>query len=334
MNRRDFQSAVPPIPAHFVHAVDAALAQIGRAENTHVHRVREKHLSRRILIAAAALLLLAGMALAVGARFGILDFYNDVAGDPIVPLEGAETAIQSDVARLETANGAVITVEEAAWSGSSFTVVTHLVPAADAEGVPFPPDLRVLNAEWEDLGSSDQSFPDGSVSWLHSGRVLDADAAPQVLECALSVQLGGGDGVVELPFEIRHSDGGMVLRLLPRNAGERWSVVSAEIDCGSLESTLDVRYRYEPLSEELMGVSLRPFTAEGEEIPWESGSSAWEEQADGTLVWHVVLRMQSMDAVPETLILQPKVIDSYEWLEPVVCDVETECAMEKGIPGV
>ena len=70
MNRRDFQSAVPPIPAHFVHAVDAALAQIGRAENTHVHRVREKHLSRRILIAAAALLLLAGMALAVGARFG------------------------------------------------------------------------------------------------------------------------------------------------------------------------------------------------------------------------------------------------------------------------
>ena len=41
-----------------------------------------------------------------------------------------------------------------------------------------------------------------------------------------------------------------------------------------------------------------------------------------------------MDAVPETLILQPKVIDSYEWLEAVVCDVETECAMEKGIPGV
>ena len=72
-------------------------------------------MGRKILIAAAALLLLAGMALAVGARFGILDFYNSVAGDPIVPLEGAETAIQSDVARLETANGAVITVEEAAW---------------------------------------------------------------------------------------------------------------------------------------------------------------------------------------------------------------------------
>ena len=324
MNRRDFQSAVPPTPAHFEHAVDAALAQIGRAENTHVHRVREKHLSRRILIAAAALLLLAGMALAVGARFGIFDFYNSVAGDPIVPLEGAEAVIQSDVARLETASGAMITVEEAAWSGSSFTVVTHFVPAPDAEGVPFPPDLRVLNAEWEDLGSSDQSFPDGSVNWLHSGRMLDADAAPQVLECALSVQLGGGDGVVEIPFEIRHSDAGAKLRLLPRNAGERWSVVSAEIDCGSLESTLDERYRYQPLPEELMGVSLRLFTAEGDEIPWESGSSAWEEQADGTLVWHVVLRIQSMDAVPETLILRPKVIDSYDWLEPIVCDVIPE----------
>ena len=324
MNRRDFQSAVPPIPAHFVHAVDAALAQIGRAENTHVHRVREKHLSRRILIAAAALLLLAGMALAVGARFGILDFYNSVAGDPIVPLEGAEAVIQSDVARLKTASGAVITVEEAAWSGSSFTVVTHFVPAPDAEGVPFPPDLRVLNAEWEDLGSSDHFFPDGSVSWQHSGRVLDADAAPQVLECALSVQLGGGDGVVEIPFEIRHSDAGAKLRLLPRNAGERWSVVSAEIDCGSLESTLDVRYRYEPLPEELMGVSLRPFTADGEEIPWEPGSSAWGEQAVGTALWHVVLRIQSMDVVPETLILRPKVIDSYDWLEPIVCDVVPE----------
>ena len=333
MNRRDFQSAVPPIPAHFVHAVDAALAQIGRAERRNARR-GGRPMGRKILIAAAALLLLAGMALAVGASFGILDFYNDVAGDPIVPLEGAEAVIQSDVARLKTASGAVITVEEAAWSGSSFTVVTRFVPAPDAEGVPFPPELRVLNAEWEDLGSSDHFFPDGSVSWQHSGRVLDADAAPQVLECALSVQLGGGDGVVELPFEIRHSDGGMVLRLLPRNAGERWSVVSAEIDCGRLESTLDVRYRYQPLPEELMGVSLRLFTAEGDEIPWESGSSAWEEQADGTLVWHVVLRIQSMDAVPETLILQPKVIDSYEWLEAVVCDVETECAMEKGIPGL
>ena len=323
MNRRDFQSAVPPIPAHFVHAADAALAQIGRAERRNARR-GGRPMGRKILIAAAALLLLAGMALAVGASFGILDFYNDVAGDPIVPLEGAEAVIQSDVARLKTASGAVITVEEAAWSGSSFTVVTHFVPAPDAEGVPFPPELRVLNAEWEDLGSSDHFFPDGSVSWLHSGRVLDADAAPQVLECALSVQLGGGDGVVELPFEIRHSDGGMVLRLVPRNAGERWSVVSAEIDCGSLESTLDVRYRYEPLSEELMGVSLRPFTADGEEIPWEPGSSAWGEQAVGTALWHVVLRIQSMDVVPETLILRPKVIDSYDWLEPIVCDVVPE----------
>ena len=209
-------------------------------------------------------------------------------------------------------------------SGSSFTVVTHFVPAPDAEGVPFPPDLRVLNAEWEDLGSSDQSFPDGSVSWMHSGRVSDADAAPKVLECVLSVQLGGGDGVVEIPFEIRHSDAGAKLRLLPRNAGERWSVVSAEIDCGSLESTLDVRYRYEPLSEELMGVSLRPFTADGEEIPWEPGSSAWGEQAVGTALWHVVLRIQSMDVVPETLILRPKVIDSYDWLDPIVCDVVPE----------
>ena len=31
-----------------------------------------------------------------------------------------------------------------------------------------------------------------------------------------------------------------------------------------------------------------------------------------------------MDAVPETLILQPKVIDSYDWLEPIVCDVVPE----------
>ena len=152
MNRRDFQSAVPPIPAHFVHAVDAALAQIGRAENTHVHRVREKHLSRRILIAAAALLLLAGMALAVGASFGIFDFYNSVAGDPIVPLEGAEAVIQSDVARLKTASGAVITVAGEALrlpftpigGGAcvSVALANHLVetayPLADVlTGVPF-----------------------------------------------------------------------------------------------------------------------------------------------------------------------------------------------------
>ena len=43
--------------------------------------------------------------------------------------------------------------------------------------------------------------------------------------------------MVEIPFDLRHSDEGMKLRLLSRNAGERWSVVSAEIDCGSLEAS-------------------------------------------------------------------------------------------------
>jgi len=313
MNKDTFRKAVPPTPEHFIQTMDETL---GRIEN--MNRKNAYRTSRVLLIAAVIAVLLAGTALAVGVRFGIFEFMNRVS-EPIVPLEGAETVIQSGVAE-ESCKYGTVRIEEAAYSGGNYTIVVNV---ASAEGVsPWFPELKIRNAEYEEYGLGDQQFEDGSISFHLEGVIIGE--APKELDCKLTVNFANNNemlGTVAVPFRLEHSEG-LRAKLIPEGEGERWSVESAEVSFGKLTGTLDVRYRYAPLPDEDMGVDVVLFTASGERLPSGGGSGEYIVQEDGTAIYRWITEIQSMAELPEKLILRPKVIGEDKWLDAIECRVE------------
>lgn len=318
MNRDDFRRAVPPMPEHFIHAMDETLERIERTEN--MNGKHKKKQARTLLLIAAMLALLVGTAAAVGTRYGIFDFMNRVA-DPIVPLESAKEVIQSDVAIGSGEYGSVV-IEEAAYSGNNYVIVAHIISEDGVESG-FP-SLEFENVEFKEYGFGDQYFEDGSVSYEIQGYIQGE--APQTLEGKLEVALGKNGKALEwlsVPLKLTHSEGVRV-KLTPQNEGERWSVVSAELFLGELSGTLDIQYRYESIQGEEMGVDIRLLDMNGEELPAGGGSYETIEQEDGSVIYRQIGEIQSMKELPEKLYLRPKVIGEAAYLETIECLLETE----------
>lgn len=309
MTRNKLQSILPQTPDHFVNRMEQTLKEI---ENMNPRNL--KHDVRTPILVAAILLALSCTALAVGSYFGIFDFMANVSG-PITPLEDAEDVIETDVGQGANANGTIV-IEEAAYSGDNYSIVIHATPA-NGGGYGFP-DLKIKNAEFQNLSLSDRRFEDGSISFFMQGYVHGD--APETLDCEITMFCGEW---MTIPFQITHVEG-LRARLIPQSEGERWSIVSATISFGKLSGTLDVKYLYEPLPSELMGVDLRMLDANGEEYPDGGGGSKVEIQPDGTVIYHSVTEIQSLAELPAKVWIRPKVIDEIAHLETIECLVIPE----------
>lgn len=313
MKRDDFRRATPPMPTHFLRAMDDGLRRIEQMKH-------KKNGSKKGVMIAVALIavLLLSTALAGGARFGIFDFFNQsVLG--VVPPVGAEEAIQSDVAAKSCDYGS-IAVEEAAYSEGNYTVVVH-INANDGVGFGYP-EMTIANAESEEYAFSDKLFEDGSMSFMFEGSI--SGVAPETLECEVSVNFAEGNTHLEqltLPFELTQS-AGLRVRLIPQSVGERWSVESAELLFGKVTGTMDVQYRYLPVEDEPMGATIYLFSEDGVNLLGDGGSMYSTDLEDGWDLCHEISGIQSLSELPESLYLQAKIIGEDRWLERIECSVE------------
>lgn len=313
MTRRELKNALPQTPDHFVNRMDETLKEIERM-NTKSTRIPTK----AILIAAALILALAGTAVAVSSAMGIFDHISRSI-EHIVPLEGAEKMLSANPAAEETPTGKV-EIGEALYADATCKVTVNIVPA---EGVTFMfPELKILNAQSEDQGLSEVLNGDGSASYMIS--TLLTGEQPDVLECEVSVPFYRGTEVLKpitLPITLEHTKGNAAA-LVPQNESERWSIVSATIAQNDFSMTFDVRYRYQPLPGEEMGVDIMAFDAHGSRIPSGDSSFSMEKLPDGTAIYRQITEIQTANELPDCLVLKPKVIGEDCWLDAIECTVQ------------
>ena len=170
--------------------------------------------------------------------------------------------------------------------------------------------------------SDAEDQPNGGILYWMQGEVngsVNVDAVE--LEINVMLMLNGAEIQMDpLPVRIPKAGETRHAQLTPVGEQlERVEIVSGAIDFSKLEGYITVSYRYEQLPEELMGITLRFYDAEGNEIRT-GGGSGWEE--DGMRYWH--MEMQSFDELPEKLWIEAKVIDG-DPMGRVECDV-TEVA--------
>lgn len=313
MTRRELKNALPQAPDHFVSRMDETLKEIERM-NTKSNRIP----ARTILIAAALILALAGTAVAVGSALGVFDHLSRPI-EHITPLEGAQKMLNTNPVSAETPQ-ARIEVGEALYADATCKITVNIRPA---EGVTFMfPELTTLNAESVSQGLSEVRNDDGSASYMISALLTGEQ--PDALECEISVPLYRGDEVLDpvtLPLTLAHTNGDAAT-LVPQGTGERWSIVSAKIARNDFSMTFDVQYRYQPLPGEDMGVDIVAFDAQGSRITAGDSSFTTEAQPDGAVIYRQITEIQSAEALPDALILKPKVIGEDRWLDAIECKVE------------
>lgn len=310
MTRRELKNILPQTPDHFVSRMDETLKEIERM-NTKPTRIP----TRSILIAAALILALAGTAVAVGSAMGIFEHVSRPI-EHIAPLEGAEKMLSANPAAEETPT-ARVEIGEALYADTTCKITVNIFPA---EGVTFMfPELKILNAQSGNQSLSEVLNGDGSASYMIS--TLLTGEQPDALECEVSVPLYRGSKVLEpivLPLTLEHTRGDTAA-LVPQSEGERWSIVSASIARNDFSMTFDVQYRYQPLPGEDMGVDIIAFDAQGNRITDGESSFTAQPQPDGTTLYRQITEIQSSDALPDTLILKPKVIGEDRWLNAIPC---------------
>ena len=119
MNRNDWQEAFGPTPDAFRNRVDATL-----------NRLEEREMRRSIKFSTALAAAMLALALLAGAAFAAarLDIWESLQyADPIIPLEGADELVVTDLATAET-NYFRVFVQEGVYDGYSAIVKLHVEP--------------------------------------------------------------------------------------------------------------------------------------------------------------------------------------------------------------
>lgn len=315
MTRRELKNALPQTPDHFILRMDKTLKEI---EHMNAAKPSGFRSMKTVLIAAALILALTGAAVAVGSATGIFDHLSRSV-EHLSPLEGAQELLDTSGGTAVT-DQARIEIVETLYADATCKVTVDIHPA---EGVTFMfPELKLLNAEYENESLSEILSEDGSASYMLSALLTGEQ--PDALECEISVPLYKGGEVLDpvvLPLTLTHVHGDVAM-LAPQGVGERWSIQSASIARNDFSMTLDVKYLYQPLPGEDMGVDIIAFDAQGNRIAAGEETMTDEVLADGTVLYRQIIELQSAESLPETLILQPKVIGEDLWLDAIECSVE------------
>ena len=318
MNQKELQNILPQTPEHFVDRMEQTLKEI---ENMNKKTVR--YAVRTPILVAAILLALSCTALAVGAHFGIFDMLNRYAGEPMLPLEGAEEMIQTGFPSFEN-EYAALEIREAMYVENSVKVLVHVTPKNGATFMypSFQPEGIAL---FNGYGISDVYNEDGSADFLITAML---DEAPEKLAADIVLPLYQGNTVLEpavVHIELQRTQGEKA-QLIPQNEGERWRIISAEITRNAFSMTYDILYAYEPiLPKEDMGVDLRAFTPEDEKYTFGDTGFYTETAEDGSVLYRQIGELQTAEAFPESIVFKPKVIGgANEYLDTITCKVEAE----------
>lgn len=166
---------------------------------------------------------------------------------------------------------------------------------------------------------------DGSIIYRGFGQV-DASLDIDTIEVRVSAWFPSDEDegiprVDELSVTVQIPKGGekRYAKLEPVNSLDRVEILSGGIVFTPLQGYAVVRYHYDPLPSELMGISLHFCDAEGNRLAAGGGSSG---KIDGA--YYAEGEIQSFEELPERLWLEAKVVDSsvLGYIECKVTEVE------------
>ena len=153
MNQRDWQSAYGNAPEDFHLRLAETL------DGLEEEKMKKRHKFSTLLIAAVIMALLAGGAVAANQQgvFRLLTY----RADPIVPLEGVEEMVVTDLGSTEN-DLAALNVEEAVFDGQNVLLQLRLIPKDGEHQVLF--DWMLQNAPHDLYDIEEIPHEDGSVS--------------------------------------------------------------------------------------------------------------------------------------------------------------------------
>ncbi len=195
--------------------------------------------------------------------------------------------IDCDVnANIIAENGEEIPIES--WLGDAMedgSIVLHgsgrsEIPLGESVTLCVEPKVR-LRVKW------DEKTPDGK--FVDAGRGAYES-------CAMDA--------IETPMKLSAAE--RYIELVPQTKLDRVEVLRAGINLTPVRGYLTLEYVYDPLPEELMGISIGLYDAEGHNLCGSSGGEGSPE-IDGKYYWSY--EVKPFDELPDVLYLMPDVID-------------------------
>ena len=169
---------------------------------------------------------------------------------------------------------------------------------------------------------------DGSVVVQGSGFAETALAKQVTLTVAARsfIETEGERDMHELApvsVELMLSEEARQVQLLPvgETKLERFEFLSGDISLTRVRGYMNICYAYQPVREEAMGVTIKLYDGEGNEINAGSGGAAVAEMRDGWEITHEYCEMQSYEELPETIFVEAKVIGEDRTLGRIECRV-------------
>ena len=190
--------------------------------------------------------------------------------------------------------------------------------------IDYWPNLTLDGAEMAESSMFAEEQNDGSVLvWITaSGEELEEKDRLQASVSA-RVSVDGQDS--ELPdvtFELNQNAQRRRVQLVPQNSAGGVQVLNASITLTPVQAYLTVDYRFDSAGE--TDIWLNPCDASGKRIATGSGNCGQMSCDDGQDYFREYETMQSFEELPETLLLEIKVIGEDRTLGSITCSVVEE----------
>lgn len=173
------------------------------------------------------------------------------------------------------------------------------------------------DALFDGMGGDAEEQPDGSVLVWFDG--IAERPLPEEIELKLTVWIWpngeedpSGEVLDTIVFPLRKSEPERTARYVPEGdgmIGDHVKVREVNVSFTKVRAYLTVDYDYEEQPDEVMGVWLHPYDAEGDPIHTGSGSCYGPDEGEKLGFYRQQDEMQSFDAIPDVIVLEAKVID-------------------------
>lgn len=105
---------------------------------------------------------------------------------------------------------------------------------------------------------------------------------------------------------------------------ERFEFLSGSIALTRVRGYMNIDYAYQPVEDEPMGVTIKLYDGDGNEINVGSGGAEVKDMRDGWEITREYAEMQSYEELPETVFVEAKVIGEARTLGRIECRVVEE----------
>lgn len=251
-DRHEWDRAYPPTPSQYHSAMMRTLNDMEEIS------MKRRHKATLTLVAAlVALIAMSAVALAAMNHWGILDFFGR-GEDALKPMGGIEELIESDLGSAENAF-VRLTIREAMYDGFGLRVVAAVEPVDKGKYVvvddietPVPGGLLPIVLDGATITSDNAQLDDGEI-WvpgdqfemedgvliLSAEGILNGDA-PDVIHLNYALRGEGEQAGLSVSFDLQNRATPRAVKLTPREQGEDYRIVSAEIKYTQLAAYLDV----------------------------------------------------------------------------------------------